>query len=65
VSIFVTAAIVLFNLLAWLAFKLGLGPVLGDTGPVLLLVVLVFLPAIALATWQARKPPWRLGGPPD
>jgi hypothetical protein len=65
VSVFVMAAVVLYNLLAWVALKLGLEAALGNTGPALLFLVLVFLPAIALASWQARKPPWRQRGPPD
>ena len=65
VSVFVTAAIVLYSLLAWLALKLGREAGLGHTGPALLFLVLVFLPAIVLASWQARKPPWRQRGPPD
>jgi len=65
VSVFVTAAVVLYSLLAWLALKLGIEAALGNTGPALLFLVLVFLPAIALASWQTRKPPWRQRGPPD
>ena len=65
VSVFVTAAVVLYSLLAWLALKLGLEAALGNTGPALLFLVMVLLPAIALASWQARKPPWRQRGPPD
>jgi hypothetical protein len=65
VSVFVTAAVVLYSLLAWLAVKLGMQAALGNTGAALLFVVLIFLPAIALASWQARKPPWRQRGPPD
>ena len=64
-SVFVTAAVVLYSLLAWLALKLGLETALGHTGPALLFLVIVLLPAIALASWQARKPPWRQRGPPD
>jgi hypothetical protein len=65
VSVFVTAAVVFLTLLAWLASRLGLVSLLGDPGPALLFLALVFLPAVALATWQARKPPWRQRGPPD
>jgi hypothetical protein len=63
-SVFIAVAAVLFKLLVWLAGKLGLGDALGDPGPALLFIALVFLPAVALAAWQARKPPWRQG-PPD
>jgi high-affinity Fe2+/Pb2+ permease len=65
VSVFVTAAVVLYSLLAWLAVKLGLEDALGHTGLAPLFLVVVLLPAIALASWQARKPPWRQRGPPD
>jgi hypothetical protein len=65
VSVFVTAAVALYSLLAWLSLRLGMEAALGNTGPALLFLVLVFLPAIALASWQARKPPWRQRGPPD
>jgi hypothetical protein len=65
VSVFVTVAVVLYSVLAWLALKLGMEAALGSTGPALLFLVLVLLPAIAMASWQARKPPWRQRGPPD
>ena len=65
VSVFVTATVVLLALLGWLASHLGLSPLLEDTGPALIFLALAFLPALALATWQARKPPWRQRGPPD
>ena len=65
ITVFVTAAGVLLTLLGWLASRLSLVPLLGGTGPALLFLALAFLPAVALATWQARKPPWRQRGPPD
>jgi hypothetical protein len=64
-SVFAASSAVLAALLAWLAGRLGLAGALGNTGPAVLFLVLVFLPALALATWQARKPPWRQYGPPD
>jgi hypothetical protein len=64
VSVFVASAVVLFSLLVWLTGTLGLADALGRLGPAVLFLVLVFLPAGALATWQARQPPWRRG-PPD
>ena len=64
VSIFVVTAAVLFRLLALLSSTFGLGATLNAPGPALLFLALVFLPAIVLATWLARKPPWRQGPPP-
>jgi hypothetical protein len=64
VSVFLIVAAALFRLLVWLAGSLGLESALDDPGPALLFIALVFLPAIAVAAWQARKPPWRRG-PPD
>jgi hypothetical protein len=64
VSVFIMVAAVLFRLLLWLADRLAPGVTLDDPGPALLFIALVFLPAVALATWQVSKPPWRYG-PPD
>lgn len=64
VLVFAAAVVVLLGALAWLAIELGLSPALGEPGPALLFLALVFLPAFGLATWQARKPP-RRQGPPD
>lgn len=61
--VFAAASFVLFNLLGWLAARAGLGPALGTPGPAVAFLVLVFLPALGLATWQARKPPSRRGLP--
>jgi hypothetical protein len=63
-SSFAAAAAVLFTLLGRLASQLELGPSLEQAGPAVLFLLLVFLPALTLATWLARKPPWRRG-PPD
>jgi hypothetical protein len=63
VSSFAAVAAVLFTLLGRLASQLGLGPSLEETGPAVLFLLLVLLPALALATWLARKPPWRTGTP--
>jgi hypothetical protein len=63
VSVFVVTAAVLFRLLAQLASTYGLGATLNAPAPALLFLALVFLPAVALATWLARKPPWRPGPP--
>jgi len=63
-SSFAATAAVLFTLLGRLASQLELGLYLEQPGPAALFLLLVFLPALALATWLARKPPWRRG-PPD
>jgi H+/Cl- antiporter ClcA len=63
VSVFVATAAVFFSLLARLAQQLGLGAALEEPGPILLFLVLVLLPALVLATWLARKPPWQRGPP--
>jgi hypothetical protein len=65
VSVFALACIVLFLALAWLTGVLGVRESLGRGGLALLLIVLGVLPAFAIATWQARQPPSRLGRPPD
>ncbi len=64
ISVFLVVAALLFRLLLWLAARLDLEAALDDPGPALLFIALVFLPAIAVAAWQARKPPWR-SNPPD
>lgn len=63
VFVFAAASFVLFNVLGWLAARAGLGPVLDNPGPTVAFLVLVFLPALGLAVWQARKPPSRHGLP--
>jgi hypothetical protein len=63
-TVFVASALLLYGILYRLAGSLDLAPRLDEAGPALLLLVLVFLPAFALASWQARKPPWRQGPPP-
>jgi hypothetical protein len=65
VTVFIMVAFVLYNLLVWLSNRLGVAASLEHTLPALLFLALVFLPAFALATWQARKPPMPQQGPPD
>jgi hypothetical protein len=65
VTVFVASAVVLFSTAAWFVSRLGLAGRLDEAGPALLFLAVVFAPAVALATWQARKPPWRQRGPPD
>ena len=61
---FGAAAFILFGVLGWLAVQLNMGSALDSPVPAGLFLLLVFTPAIALGTWQARKPPWRQP-PPD
>lgn len=63
ISAFVVSASVFFNLLALLAYKLDLGEALSKPVPAALFLALVFIPAIVLARWLARKPPWQPMGP--
>lgn len=63
-TVFIVVAVVLFSLLGWLVTLFELGHTLSRPGPAVLFLVLVFLPAILLAGWLARKPPWRQGPPP-
>ncbi|TVP80286.1 MAG: hypothetical protein EA346_07835 [Thioalkalivibrio sp.] len=64
VSIFTVVAGVLFWLLSWLALALGLAPMLERVIPAIVFLLLIFVPAFALAFWQARKPRWRKAPPP-
>lgn len=63
VVIFSVTALLLFILIGWLADTLGLIETLGPLGMVILLVIFGLGPALLLATWQARKPPMRIGPP--
>jgi len=63
ISVFALSAVVLFMLLGWLADALGLTPALGPTGLAIALLLLGILPALAIATWQARRPPMHRGTP--
>ena len=63
VSIFTLVAGILFALLSWLAVVLGLSSALERLFPAIVFLLLVFVPALLVATWQARKPRW-LKGPP-
>lgn len=64
ITIFAVASVVLFGALVSLANALGLTAQLEQTLPALLLLLLVFTPALLAARWQARKPPWRQAPPP-
>lgn len=57
VTVFSVAAVVLFVVLAWAGRAFGVLDDLGRAGIVAALVLLGLVPAFALATWQARKPP--------
>jgi hypothetical protein len=63
VSVFALAAVVLFVLIGWLIQALGLAARLGQGGLSVLLLLLGVLPALLLATWQARQPPGPRGPP--
>jgi hypothetical protein len=64
VSVFGVASAVLFGVFTAAASALGLSARLEQTVPALVFLLLVFMPALLLARWQARKPPWRQGTPP-
>lgn len=63
VSVFLMAAGILFNTLGWLVGMFDLESALARPGPAVLFLAMVFLPAIVLATYLARKPPWRQDPP--
>ena len=64
VTIFVVSSFVLYRLLVLLVGILELADPLNRLLPAVVFISLIILPASALATWQARKPPWRQGPPP-
>ena len=64
IFIFAVASVVLYSLLLLLSSILDLTAALKHPLPALVFLLLIFLPAIALARWQARKPPWRQVPPP-
>lgn len=64
ISVFAIASLVLFWVFTAMANTLGLASRLEHTLPALALLLLVFAPALFLARWQARKPPWRQAPPP-
>ncbi len=64
VSIFVISVIVMFTLLVQLAEWFGLAALLSKTVPAVAFLVLVFVPAVLVASWWTRKPPRRQGPPP-
>lgn len=63
ITVFIISATVLFNLFVWLLFKLDLGNTLSAPVPALLFLAVVLIPAIIIARWLARKPPWQPNGP--
>lgn len=62
-SIFLSTSVVLFGLLTWLLDTLGVGSALGNPFVALLFLLLLFLPALTLSSWQARKPPIKRSPP--
>lgn len=63
VTVFLSAAIVLYALLSRLLSVFDLTRLLDHPLVALLYLVLIFLPALLLGAWQARKPPIRRGPP--
>ena len=63
VTVFLASGLVLFGALSWLAWRVGLDAALSRPLPALVFLVLVFVPAFVLGTWQARKPPARASVP--
>lgn len=63
-TVFSVTAVVLFLLIGWLAHSTELASALGELGLALALLIFGLLPAIIVASWQARKPPTQRP-PPD
>lgn len=63
VTVFLASGLVLFGALTWVVWRLGLDAALNRPVPALVFLLLVFVPAFALGTWQARKPPSRSSEP--
>jgi len=57
VSVFLLTAVLVFSLLTWLLALTDQGQLLAEPLGAVVFLVLVFVPALALGTWQARKPP--------
>ena len=56
VTVFLTSGLVLFGVLSWVLWRLGLDAALNRPLPALVFLILVFVPAIAIGTWLVRKP---------
>lgn len=66
IFMFIITVSVLFTILLWLVSLFDLSAALSKPWPSVLFLALIFLPAIALGTWQARKPPQAANKrPPD
>jgi hypothetical protein len=57
------ACVVLFVVLGWVLSGLGLERWLGPWGIGSILLIFGVLPALVIATWQARQPPMDRGRP--
>lgn len=57
VTVFLAAGFVLFGVLSWVLWRLGLDDALNQPIPAVVFLLLVFVPAFALGTRQIRKPP--------
>jgi hypothetical protein len=63
VTVFSLACVVLFVVLGWVLSGLGLERWLGPWGIGSILLIFGVLPALVIATWQARQPPMDRGRP--
>ncbi|MGD8832429.1 MAG: hypothetical protein PVF57_17620 [Pseudomonadales bacterium] len=61
-TVFLAAAFILFNVLAAIIDHFALADDLREAPTAAMFLALVFIPAFALAAWQARKAPF--GRPP-
>jgi hypothetical protein len=59
VTVLTASFAVTLGLLIWLAGLMGIEERLQATAPAVVLIVAALLPAFAIATWQARRPPMR------
>lgn len=59
VSVFLLTAALIFSLVTWLLALMDLGQLLARPLAAAAFLILVFVPALGIATWQARKPPFR------
>lgn len=63
VSVFLITATLVFGLLTWLLSLMDLGRLIAEPFGAAVFLTLVFIPALLVGTWQARKPPMRRAPP--